>query len=591
MVATVLLVSILLQFGAAALALRLVFVTGRWWAWVLIALALTLMGIRRSITLYRVVIDESSFSPDLTAELVALSISLLMLLGTLLIGPIFKKNQSIKQKLDETKRQYQAVVEDQTEMISRHLSDGTRTFVNDSYCTYHGENREQLIGQSVYAELAEDDLKRLKDIYNSLTAEKPSSEYEISFAGPNGEMIWQVWTKRAIFNESGQAIEYQSVGRDVSAHKRTETLNARLGRIVEQSLNEIYVFDAETLYFLQANHGAQANLGYSMAELHELTPLDIKPNITHEMFEQIIGPLRDGTEEKIMFEAVHRRKGGSEYDAEIHLQLIKSETPQVFVAIIKDISEHKRAEELLRSALVEAERANRAKSEFLATMSHEFRTPLNAILGFSEMLRAQYFGPLGAKNYHEYAKDIHDSGKHMLELVNDVLDIAAIEAGKRSLYKEGLSVVELLENCVRNFEKAASKKGVGLSINVPKRLPSLYADRRSSIQIIHNLLSNAVKFTNQNGVVSISASVADRDIEIKVVDSGIGIPSEQLPGVTEPFVQMDSNPHTAEEGTGLGLSIVKSLVEAHNGTLAIDSVVGKGTSVTVMLPSPETEII
>ncbi len=522
--------------------------------------------------------------PGLTAELVALSISILMLLGVFFIGPIFKKNQDIKQKLDETIKQYQAVVEDQTEMISRHSPDGTRTFVNESYCIFYGENKEQLIGQSAYAELAEDDLKRLKEVYNSLTPEKPSGDYEISFAGPNGVMTWQIWTKRAIYNDSGQVIEYQSVGRDVSAHKRTETSNARLGRIVEQSLNEIYVFDAETLYFLQANHGALINLEYSMAELREKTPLDIKPYFTHEMFGKIIAPLRDGTEEKIVFETTHRRKDGSDYDAEIHLQLIKNETPRVFVAIIKDITEHKRAGERLRLALADAERANSAKSEFLATMSHEFRTPLNTILGFSEMLRAQYFGPLGAENYLEYAKDIHDSGSHMLELVNDVLDIAAIEAGKRTLKKEAIPVGEFLKSCVRNFEYAAEKKGIDLLINVPKGLPSLCADRQSGVQIVHNLLSNAVKFSNQNGMVLVSALVAGQDIVIKVVDSGIGIPAEQLTGITEPFIQIDSNPHIANEGTGLGLSIVKSLVEAQNGSLSIDSVVGKGTTVTVSLP-------
>ena len=250
MTTSILLISAVLQFTAAGLAMRLVSVTGRWWAWILIALALTLMGIRRSITLYRAVSNDATISPDLTAELVALSISALMVVGVLLIGSIFGKIKRTQHNLDEAKKQYQAVVEDQTEMISRHLPDGTRTFVNESYCKYYGKTKDQLIGQSAYAEMVPDDLKRLKAVYSSLTPDKPTSEFEICYSTPNNETVWQLWTKRAIFDDVGRVTEYQSVGRDISIHKRTETLNARLGRIVERALNEVYVFDAQTFRFL-----------------------------------------------------------------------------------------------------------------------------------------------------------------------------------------------------------------------------------------------------------------------------------------------------------------------------------------------------
>jgi len=590
MTTTILLISTVLQFTAAGLAARLIFVTGKWWAWSLIALALTLMAIRRSITFYRAVGNDVSLSPDLTTELVALSGSALMVCGVFLAGAVYRKTQDTHRSLAETNKQYQAVVEDQSEMICRHLPDGTRTFVNEAYCKHHGKTKEQLIGRSSYDDLATGDLKRLKAVYTGLTPEKPSGEFENSCSGPNGEKIWQLWTKRAVFDDVGRVIEYQSVGRDISTRKRTETLNARLGRIVERSLNEVYVFDAHTLRFLQVNHGARNNLNYTMAELRDLTPLDIKPQFTRELFEDVIKPLRDKAEDKISFETVHRRKDGSDYDVEIHLQLIRTETPEVFVAIIQDITGRKHAEAALHSALEEAERANNAKSEFLATMSHEFRTPLNAILGFSEMMRAQYFGPLGSKNYNEYANDIHDSGKHMLELVNDVLDIAAIEAGKRSIVKEFIAVDELLRSCFRNFRDAAEDKNLTLSADVAVDLPLLYADRRSSIQIIHNLLSNAIKFTPRDGNISVSASAVDRDIVIKVMDTGIGISADHLPEITEPFIQADADPHNSQEGTGLGLSIVKSLVDAHDGTLNINSEVDKGTAVTVSLPSSEGEL-
>lgn len=244
----------------------------------------------------------------------------------------------------------------------------------------------------------------------------------------------------------------------------------------------------------------------------------------------------------------------------------------------------KEAEQVAYNALASAEEANQAKSEFLATMSHEFRTPLNAILGFSEMMRAQYFGPLGAENYKEYADDIHDSGLHMLALINDILDIAAIEAGKRDFIKEVIDVAGLLQGCVRKLEQIAKDKGVELSLEVPSEVLTVYADKRSAIQVVLNLLSNAIKFTQQNGTVIVSAAAAGQKVMLTVKDTGIGIPPDRLPNITEPFSQRHVDPAIAQEGTGLGLSIVKGIVESHGGELLIKSEVGRGTTVTVTFP-------
>ncbi len=249
-----------------------------------------------------------------------------------------------------------------------------------------------------------------------------------------------------------------------------------------------------------------------------------------------------------------------------------------------DITERKTATDAVRGALMEAEQANQAKSEFLATMSHEFRTPLNAILGFSEMLRAEYFGPLGSQKYSEYSSDIHSSGQHMLALVNDVLDIAAIEAGKRPFFREPIIVNEVLGDCLRSVEKAAGDEAIDLSLALPDGDIFFYADKRSITQIVQNLLSNAVKFTDKNGTVELSARTNDQVLTIIVKDSGVGIPYDKLPTITEPFSQTHDDPLRAQQGTGLGLSIVKSLVEAHDGTMHIESEVGRGTTVTLVFP-------
>ncbi|NMM45615.1 hypothetical protein HH303_14055 [Rhodospirillaceae bacterium KN72] len=294
--------------------------------------------------------------------------------------------------------------------------------------------------------------------------------------------------------------------------------------------------------------------------------------------------------------------GAKDYRGEISFPTVQGEQLTVIVTFqipdtaedfksipisVIDITERKHAEEALQRALWDLERANQAKSEFMATMSHEFRTPLNAILGFSEMLKTQIFGPLGVDNYREYANDIHQSGELMLDLVNDILDISAIEAGQRQMSKEAIDMRDMLAKCIRNVRKAADDGGVAIRLTASDDIPLLHADRRSVTQIFHNLLSNAVKFTRSGGKVMVDVDRHAGSLRVRVADTGIGIPADKIEQVTEPFMQTQTDPHIAQKGTGLGLSIVKSLVEVHEGTLSIESELGVGTTVTVTLPLAE----
>lgn len=250
-----------------------------------------------------------------------------------------------------------------------------------------------------------------------------------------------------------------------------------------------------------------------------------------------------------------------------------------------NITAQRMAEMLRDQALVDAERASQAKTEFLATMSHEFRTPLNAILGFSEVLREQMFGPLGSTSYQGYANDIHQSGQHMLALINEILDFSAVEAGKRELSIESIVLEDLFNDCRRNIGAMAEENGVTLSIEPPPRsAPPLVADRRAIFQILLNLLSNAVKFTDEGGAVTLYAHREEEGWRIGVQDTGVGISEEQLPMITEPFQQAQNNAHVATTGHGLGLAIVNALVRAHNGNLSIDSIQDKGTLVSFIIP-------
>ncbi len=335
---------------------------------------------------------------------------------------------------------------------------------------------------------------------------------------------------------------------------------------------------------IDANSRLQHMFGYDLDELVGMSAFAlIAPK------EQAAARKNVADGKETPYETVGLRKDATTFSMEIKGRYMKYRGTRVRVAACNDITERKKSEDDRNAALAEAERANRAKSEFLATMSHEFRTPLNAILGFSELMCAQYFGELGSDNYNEYANDIHRSGKHMLALVNDVLDISAIEAGKREIDREKIDVESLLQNCFRSVETAANNNDVGLSLDVSDTLPILHADKRSITQVVLNLLSNAIKFTDQGGTIRIWATGSEQEIRIGVRDTGIGIPADKLPSITEPFSQSHTDPHKYQDGTGLGLSIVEALVASHEGKLSIESEVGEGTTVMVTLPIKEAE--
>lgn len=252
----------------------------------------------------------------------------------------------------------------------------------------------------------------------------------------------------------------------------------------------------------------------------------------------------------------------------------------------RDVTDAATIERELAEATRAAEAANRAKSEFLSTMSHELRTPLNAVIGFSEVIADGLFGPVGHRKYIEYAKDIQASGRHLLDMINDILDISRIETGKLELVDEPVALPRVIEESVQMMEERARRGEVALEVVLPGVLPDIQGDRRAMTQIMLNLLSNAVKFTPPGGRVVVTA-VKDQtgDVALKVADTGCGIPANELSALMQPFSQASNQSAARETGTGLGLYLVKSLVEKQDGRFKLESEEGKGVIATVTLPA------
>ncbi|MBI1360903.1 MAG: histidine kinase, partial [Alphaproteobacteria bacterium] len=233
-----------------------------------------------------------------------------------------------------------------------------------------------------------------------------------------------------------------------------------------------------------------------------------------------------------------------------------------------------------------AERASQAKSVFLANMSHELRTPLNAINGFSDMLVHEIYGPLGDERYKGYAEDILASGQHLLDMINDILDMAKIEAGKMQITPRPIDAIDAVDAAVRMIRRRAADRHVSLTFDPDDDLPEINGDHLAIKQMTLNLISNAIKFTDEGGEISVAVLHEDNWLVIRVADNGCGIPEADLPRLGQPFEQAQAPEGRNSQGTGLGLALTKSFAEMHGGYLSIESSVGVGTTVSIYLPIP-----
>ena len=260
---------------------------------------------------------------------------------------------------------------------------------------------------------------------------------------------------------------------------------------------------------------------------------------------------------------------------------------KAYIAVCRDITPYIEANVALQKSAREAERANKAKSSFLANMSHELRTPLNAIIGMSDVIQQKLFGDMGHDRYAEYISDIHKSGTYLMRLINDILDISALDADARILRYEHIKGDTIIEDCIQIIAPLAYEKHHKFNTNIQSKLPLVWADSVGLKQVLINLIGNAIKFSPPHSIITISLDHKKEWHHFCVSDTGCGIPENRLDTITERFDRGSLDPHKAIEGTGLGLAIVQSIIDLHGGELAIKSAEGCGTSVTVSLPSSD----
>jgi PAS domain S-box-containing protein len=349
-------------------------------------------------------------------------------------------------------------------------------------------------------------------------------------------------------------------------------------RIFEASLNEIYVFTADNLHFMEVNRGARENLGYTMEELRGLTPLQLKPQFTVETFNRLIEPLRRGEREKIVFETIHRRKDGTDYPVEVHLQLSQLDEKRVFVAIILDITKRRRVEAELAQRVEELRASNLELEQFAYVASHDLKEPLRTITSYVQLLDQRYGHKLDDES-REYIQFAVDGAMRMATAVNDLLQYSRVQRQKVPF--RTVKMADVVRSALDNLQLTIEENSAVITADP---MPEVLANESQLLHVIQNLIGNALKFRRAEPPrIHVGAEHSADCWTFTVSDNGIGIPEVYFQRIFVMFQRL----HARQEypGTGIGLAICKKIIEIHGGKIWVTSQVGQGTTFLFTLPA------
>ncbi len=496
-------------------------------------------------------------------------------------------------ELQLSESRYQAIVEDQTDLICRYRPDGRLTFVNEAYLRCFKKKRNQLINHNYIPHIPEPDLTIVLEQLKEITSDRPIVNVEHQVIMSDGTLRWQHWIHRGVYSSEASVIEYQAVGRDITDRKTAESAlkesRGRLKAYMDNSIDVIFTLNTEG-EFQFVSRAWERHFGYSLKKVLGrnfslfVHPDDISPCAEYLM--QIMNGCQNITSPPYR---VKRFDGSWCYFVANGSRYLDANNEWQFIGVAHDISGQMETEEQLRKAKAAADAASNAKTAFLATMSHEIRTPLSALLGSIELLSESELVP----QQQVYLKNCHSAAQMLLQVINDVLDFSKIEAGKLELNKESFSVISMVRGIVKIFAGSAVDKGVALTLKSAGDLPAhISSDQHRLSQIITNLLSNAIKFTD-HGTISLEITWEQPPFDthkdsvvlvIAVRDTGIGIPPEKQETIFDSFTQLENFSDRRHAGTGLGLAICRRLALMMGGTITLSSMPGQGSVFTLSLP-------
>ncbi|WP_410509871.1 PAS domain S-box protein [Methanosarcina hadiensis] len=447
-----------------------------------------------------------------------------------------------------------------------------------------GYTQEELRGRPIKSIIFSGCMKKHNRSLKEIEERGFSFNKEYRMIKKNGRYVDINVNSSGLKDENGKHIQTIYILEDITERKTAEKLlresENRYRSLFQNNSAVIMLIDPDTGNVYDANQAACSYYGYTREQMLSLNISNI--NILPR--EKILEELEQAKSRDLNhFFFTHRLSSGELRDIEKYSYPIPINEKIFLYTIISDITDNKKMQSELVRAKMEAEIANKAKSEFLANMSHELRTPLNSIIGFSDMLLTQNFGPLNEKQLR-YVNNITVSGSHLLKLINDVLDISKVEAGKMELQVEKFSISGSVSEVKSLLVPLASKKNIEILNRVDDKLESISADRTKFKQILYNLMDNAIKFTPEGGHVTVDAKIAGAGAEITVMDTGIGISEEESQKIFKPFVQLENPEFKKQKGTGLGLSLVKKFVEMHSGKIWVESKSGEGSKFVFTIP-------
>jgi len=491
--------------------------------------------------------------------------------------------------VDSDARQFETILDNSPQAILIHRGSAP-LYVNMAFVRLIGlGSREAALALSSAVDVAhpEDRAFVVSQVQARIAGIGYVPHFEARVLTSSGAVVWvDCYAARILWRGAPAGLVTMT---DITLHKKTEASQRHseklLSTVFRVSPDPISLTTMKDGRYIDVNDSFLKVLGWRRADVIGRTSTEIgfwkDPDFRQRMVDAL---KRDGYVRGMPSQV--RQLNGEIRDFIYSVDVIQFEDESLLLGIGRDVTDLRRAADRLRESMESAEIANRAKSEFLANMSHELRTPLNAILGFSEIIGAEMFGPSGHPRYVDYAKDIYSSGRMLLQIIDDLLDLSRVEHGKLALHAEALDADRVIEACLRLVDSRAQEAGLRLTTDLPEARLSFEADPLRLRQVLLNLLTNAIKFTAAGGCVTIGARpIAETDaIAFFVADTGIGMTETEIGLALQPFGQVANAMTRDHSGAGLGVPLAKGLTELHGGALAIESKPGAGTRVTVILP-------